>query len=107
MIDYANTKTLIAKANAIYVAMLEQGDWSALDDARRRSGFDDCSPSEIALRVVAECRNPSPIQDIPDLRRLVKKGESSVGVGLEQYFVAVQQTMFNYRPEFNSGNALS
>ena len=104
MITSEKARLLVAEANDRFDAMLSEGCWTSLTQARNLVEQGGYSPRDVCLCAVAECRNPSPIQDIPDFRHLL---ESTAGISgnettgeMKRYFVAVFQQMTKFPPAF-------
>jgi hypothetical protein len=103
-IDYQTARELILEANRGYNIMLAEGDWSAVAVMRKRIQSSDYTFSDAALFAVSECRNPSPVSDITDLRCLIGKTKIPSGMTVKQYFVAVFQSVFSIGADLGLGN---
>ena len=104
MINSTNARQLVVEANVIYDTMIAEGCWDSLSQARNNVAQGKFSPVDVCLCAVAECRNPSPLQDIPDYRHLL---ESTAGITtdgtpgeMKRYFVTVFQQITKMPAEF-------
>lgn len=106
----ASGRQLVAEASAKYDVMLSEGCWTPLIQARNRAKSGESSIEDVCLCAVAECRNPAPIQDIPDYRHLLRTTPAVITKGgyveLMRFFVAVFQQMTKTPPEFDFGSKI-
>jgi hypothetical protein len=94
MLDFATAEGLVVKADRLYDSVISEGCLVALAGVRERVARGRYSLDDLALWAVSECRSPSPIQDIQDLRFLAHTvGNCSDIVSMKRFFVAVCQCL--------------
>ncbi len=94
MIDFATAKRHVLEAERRYKVAVSEGNQAALTQAREHVQSGRCSLDDLALWAVAECCNPSPIQDLLDFRYSAQTNpDSSDVVSMKRFFVAVFQRL--------------